>query len=195
MKKFLLTIAILMCMFLFSSCTTYTTVPDDIYDEYVVDNTADVNINIIITYGTPYYYNDVLWYYYYNDLYYYPFYYGGYWYFRPYTRLYPWGYDFGFRPRPHDWRFRPGYYGFTKPHHNNNGRPHRPHGDNFDNHGNHHPNTGGVTPHRHDNRNHDGNGSTRVRPNRRHNDNGNVTPRNNGNNGTRVRPSRQPSNN
>ena len=35
MKKFLLTIAILMCMFLFSSCTTYTTVPDDIYDEYI----------------------------------------------------------------------------------------------------------------------------------------------------------------
>lgn len=76
---------------------------DDVYGEYT---TTDVRI--ILTYGTPYYYNGTLWYYYYNGLYWYPFYYDNYWYFRPYNTIYPYGYNFGvFRPHPGDYRFRP----------------------------------------------------------------------------------------
>ena len=89
MKKLLFTLILSVVMISIQSCTTtYAAVYDQYDEEYVISDNADVNI--IITYGTPYYYEGKLWYYLYNGLYYYPFHYNGYWYFRPYGTLYSW---------------------------------------------------------------------------------------------------------
>ena len=138
---------------------------DEVYaDEY----TSSVDVNMIITYGTPFYHGTSLWYYYYNGLYYYPFYYDNYWYFRPYTRIYPWGYDFRFRPTPRDYRFRPHNDSWHRPHHPNRFNPDRrgttrPPVVNRNNPRNPKPDGGRVQP---------------VRPR----NNGSVNPRPNGNN-------------
>ena len=74
----------------------------------------DVDINLIVTSGTPYYYDGYLNYYYYRGLYYYPIFYNNYWYFRPYYRPFRRGYfpsHRNWRPNPH-WR---GYNGFRRP--------------------------------------------------------------------------------
>lgn len=128
MKNLLLTILL---VFSLSSCDTYNYVEtDSIYDtEYVQTYATDGDINIIITNGTPYYYNGQLWYYYYRNLYYYPFWYDGYWYLRPYNTLYSWDWYryhyYHFKPNQYDqYRFRPGYHGFYSPNHRYIERPH-----------------------------------------------------------------------
>lgn len=104
----------LMC----NSCAEAVYATDDVYGEYY----SSSDVTLIITHGTPYYYNGRLWYYLYNGLYYYPFYYDGYVYLRPYTRVYPWGYNFGrFRPNRYDYRYRPGYH--YRPGYSNGRRP------------------------------------------------------------------------
>ena len=123
MKKYLFSFIFALISFMsFTSCETmvYATTQDDIYieetDADIVRNT-NVDFNVIIRYGTPYYYNGSLLYYIYNNLYYYPFYYNDYWYVRVYRR--PFNhlrYRPYFRPTRHDYRFRPGTYpSFNRP--------------------------------------------------------------------------------
>lgn len=95
-------------------------------DQEVFDNR--INYNIVIRYGTPYYYNGFLNYYFYEGLYYYPIYYNNYWYFRTYRRPFRYGYC----PDNRHWRPRPymrGLYGrpdrFGR-FHRNNGYDRRP---------------------------------------------------------------------
>ena len=126
MKKLLFTLILSVVMISIQSCTTTYAAGYDQYDEeYVISDNADVNI--IITYGTPYYYEGKLWYYLYNGLYYYPFHYNGYWYFRPYGTLYSWDwyhYHYHhFTPNYHDYRFRPHHNYWNRPHHNDWNRP------------------------------------------------------------------------
>lgn len=125
MKKVLLSLIFgLSIMFIFNSCETYTAImPTDdgtyINVETSVERYRNVDFNVIVRYGTPYYYNESLLYYMYNNLYYYPFYYDNYWYVRVYSR--PIGYRRYrpyFRPNRHDYRFKPGNHpGYNQPHH------------------------------------------------------------------------------
>lgn len=122
MKKYLIILFSMAFLSLgLSSCeTTYAGIDsshqygDEVYtsnQEALLDN---IDINLIVTYGTPYYYNDYLNYYYYRGLYYYPIFYHNYWYFRPYYHPFRHGYFpscHNWRPRPH-WR---GYQGFGRP--------------------------------------------------------------------------------
>lgn len=112
MKTKVIYLISLICLSLaLSSCdTTYAGVSSNQqYDEQeVFDN--KINYNIIIRYGTPYYYNGYLNYYFYEGLYYYPVYYNSYWYFRTYRRPFTRGYF----PNNRYWRPRPymrGLYG------------------------------------------------------------------------------------
>lgn len=95
-------------------------------DQEVFDN--NVSHNIIISYGTPYYYDGYLNYYFYEGLYYYPIYYNNYWYFRTYRRPFARGYfpdNRHWRPRPHMRGLygRPDRFGRR---HRNNGYDRRP---------------------------------------------------------------------
>jgi hypothetical protein len=168
MKKYLyiLFIGLMMSLSLsLSSCEVYShaTTMDDIYYEAQADMVrSDVDFNIVIRYGTPYYYEGTLLYYLYNGLYYYPFYYDDYWYVRVYRRPFDYlGYRPYFRPHRYDYRFEPGHHrGFDRP-------PVRPHGNRFGQ-GSHQP-----RPH-HDAR--PGNGN-RPQPGVRPGNNGNHNPR------------------
>lgn len=134
MKKLILTLVFgITTMFSFTSCgtTTLVTTQDDIYVEAQADvvEYRNIDFNVIVRYGTPYYYNGTLLYYLYNNLYYYPFYYDNYWYVRVYSRPFshlnrrPY-----FRPSRHDYRFKPGtYHGFDRLHNRPNYRPNTPH--------------------------------------------------------------------
>lgn len=122
MKKLIFNLIFgLMIIFSFSSCGTamYTTTQEDIYVEAQTDvvRQSNIDFNIVIRYGTPYYYNRTLLYYLYNNLYYYPFYYNNYWYVRVYRK--PFNhvhYRPYFRPNKYDYRFKPGYYrNFDRP--------------------------------------------------------------------------------
>jgi hypothetical protein len=135
MKKILTIIFGLMMMLSFSSCEVYThaTTQDDIYVEAEADVVrSNVDFNVVIRYGTPYYYEGSLLYYLYNGLYYYPFYYDNYWYVRAYRHPFAHIYHRPhFRPHRYDYRFRPNHHpGFgnnghiNRPHHP--GGPHRP---------------------------------------------------------------------
>lgn len=119
------------------SCGTYA-YSQEVYDNEVV--VSNDNVSIIITQGTPVYYEGHLHYYIYNNLYWYPFWYENYWYFRPYRTIYPWGYDFHFRPHHSDYRFRPGHHGFRRPDHSRGhyGLPRE--GHTYDNHNGRRPN-------------------------------------------------------
>ena len=180
MKKLFMFIIGLMMVFSFSSCVgyTYATTQDDIYVEAETDVVrSNVDFNIVIRYGTPYYYEGSLLYYLYEGLYYYPFYYDNYWYVRAYRRPFahlhhrPY-----FRPHRYDYRFRPDHHpGFG---HNGhiNGRPHRP-GVRPDNRPSHRPD---VRPWKRPNNRPD------VRPGNR--------PGNRPNGGMNPRPNRRPDN-
>ena len=83
MKKIISILSALLLCFTFYSCVTSTYAQtDDMYD--------DVDVNVIITYGTPYYNtNGLLLYYMYRDMYYYPYYYNNTYYFHRYYRPLP----------------------------------------------------------------------------------------------------------
>ena len=70
-KKILLILIIPLIMY---SCTTSQYVYE--YDDYSYEVKSSVSFDVIITYGTPYYYNGSILYYLYNDIYYYPYWYG-----------------------------------------------------------------------------------------------------------------------
>lgn len=120
MKKIFLFLIGMMMVFSFQSCVvgTYATTQDDIYVEAQADVVyTNVDFNLVIRYGSPYYYQGELLYYLYDGLYYYPFYYDNYWYVRvyrrPFNHLYHRPY---FRPNHHDYRFAPGHHsGFDGP--------------------------------------------------------------------------------
>ena len=112
MKYKLLYLISLICLSLtlYSCDATYAGVSSSPQcdDQEVFDN--KVSYNIIVQYGTPYYYNGYLNYYFYEGLYYYPVYYNNYWYFRTYRRPFTRGYF----PNNRHWRPRPymrGMYG------------------------------------------------------------------------------------
>lgn len=126
-NKFIKLILGLILLFSLSSCEVYTcaTTQDDIYVETQTDIVySNIDFNVIITYGHPYYHNGSILYYLYNDLYYYPFYYNNYWYVRAYRRPFThFNYRPYFRPHRYDYKFKPGIYkGYNKPiikHYNN----------------------------------------------------------------------------
>lgn len=132
MKHKLIYLISIICLSLtlYSCGTTYAGVYSNPQcdDQEVFDN--KVNYNIIIRYGTPYYYNGYLNYYFYEGLYYYPIYYNNYWYFRTYRKPFARGYfpyNRHWRPRPHMRGFnefgRPDRFGRA---HRNNGYDRRP---------------------------------------------------------------------
>ena len=132
MRKYLIIlISVLFLSLGLSSCdTTYAGV--DSNQEALLEN---IDINLIVRNGTPYYYNGYLNYYFYRGLYYYPIYYNNYWYFRAYHRPFRRGYFpiyRNWRPRE-NWR---GYQGFGRP--DRYGRVYRPN-SNYRNY-NHRPN-------------------------------------------------------
>lgn len=107
MKRKLFTILFMMfSLFALTSCVTTVDAQDGVYSTTVID--AD-DIEMAITYGTPYIVNDVVYYYLYNNLYYYPFYTRGYWYYRVYTRPLI-RYPHYWRPVPRSHWFRDGRY-------------------------------------------------------------------------------------
>ena len=128
MKKFIYCVLLSMFAFVCTSCVgyTYATTQDDIYVEADADIVhSNVDFNVVIRYGTPYYYEGTLLYYLYEGLYYYPFYYDNYWYVRcyrrPFAHLHHRPY---FRPNRHDYRFSPGHHrGFDRPGHHVGTRP------------------------------------------------------------------------
>lgn len=130
-KVFSFIITFVMCLSLTSCVTTAEAQTDGVYV-----STDGVDVDVIITYGTPYYNTDgLLLYYIYRNYYYYPFYTADRWYFRAYSR--PLRYA---RPYPRDfYRHRPPV---------NHGRPHdaRPPRDNHRPNGNVRPNGGGNRP-------------------------------------------------
>ena len=138
-------------VFSLTSCVTTAYAYDDMYD--------DVDIEVVVTYGTPYYNAEgLLLYYIYRDLYYYPYFYNDRYYLHRYYRPLPPDRMRHYRPVPRD------FYRHNPPHrhHHNGHQPNRHHNMNprgMGGHNNHH-----MTPN--------------VHP--RHNNN--VTPRNHGHN-------------
>lgn len=135
MKKLLFALVMMISCLSMTSCVTTVEAQDDMYSTTTV---IDVNdIEMAITYGTPYIVDGVVYYYLYNNLYYYPFYTRGYWYYHVYRRPLL-RYPSYWRPAPRSHWFR-------------NGRFHNPHG--FVGHHGYRPthNNHGVRPgnHRH----------------------------------------------
>ena len=115
MKKIIgILTALIMCITL-NSCAV-TTQADDMYD--------DVDISLIITYGTPYYDTEgLLLYYIYRDMFYYPYYYHNRYYFHRYSRPLPTHvYRERYRPVPRD-AFR--HHSPNVRHSNHPPKPHR----------------------------------------------------------------------
>lgn len=120
MKKILLFLIGILTLSL-ASCDTYfysgynnRNYDDSYYGYNKIANVDNIDIRLVITYGTPYYYHGYLNYYYYNGLYYYPFYYNNLWYFRPYYQSFGRGYF----PDCSTWLPNPnwiGYQGFGRP--------------------------------------------------------------------------------
>ena len=123
MKKYLSILLIgLMCM-LYTSCVTST---------YAETGIGDEDVQIVIRYGTPYYYGNTLAYYSYNGYYFYPYRYHNAWRFHRYSRPLP-------PPRPHygrpphshnNWHHNNGHRHFGNysqpPRNNGMSRPSRP---------------------------------------------------------------------
>ena len=113
MKKIIIFILGLMMCFTLSSCvTTAQAQVDDMYD--------DVDISVVVIYGTPYYNAEgLLLYYIYRDMFYYPYYYNNRYYFHRYSRpLPPHIYRDRYRPIP-----RGNFRHHGQPNINHNPRP------------------------------------------------------------------------
>ena len=123
MKKYLSILLIgLMCM-LCTSCVTST---------YAETSVCDEDVQIVIRYGTPYYYGNTLVYYIYDGYYFYPYRYNNVWRFHRYSRpLPPPRHHYRRPPHPHNnWHHNNGHrhFGNYSHHPRNNGmsRPSRP---------------------------------------------------------------------
>ena len=85
MKKIISILAVLMMCFTLSSCVTAAQAQVD--GVYCDDN---VDISVVVTYGTPYYNTEgLLLYYIYRDMFYYPYYYNNRYYLHRYSRPLP----------------------------------------------------------------------------------------------------------
>ena len=145
MKKIIGILAMLMMLFTLSSCVTAAQAQvDAVYDVY----DDDVDVNVVITYGTPYYNAEgLLLYYMYRDMFYYPYIYNNMYYFHRYSRPLPYNrYYRYYRPLPRDFHR---HHSYGRGHHEF-GRNHR-----FDNHRH-----GNIAPPR---------GNGHQRPNIQHN--------------------------
>lgn len=117
MKKIIgILAALIMCITLNSCVTAAQAQIDDMYD--------DVDISLVITYGTPFYDTDgLLLYYIYRDMFYYPYYYHNRYYFHRYSRpLSTHVYRERYRPVPRD-VFR--HHSTNVRHKNHPPKPHR----------------------------------------------------------------------
>ena len=131
MKKIIIeTLAAFVFCFTLTSCVkTAQAQIDDVYDD-------NVDINLVITYGTPYYNVDgLLLYYIYDNLYYYPYYYHNRYYLHRYHRPIPPHWRNRYRPVPRDfYKHNPHHdkhFGGHKPKHKwGNGNGSRPHNGN-----------------------------------------------------------------
>ena len=94
---------------------------DNVYSDY--DDYIASDINIVITHGTPYYYDGYLNYYFYNGWYYYPYFYNNYWYFRPYRHAFRPGYIPRIHYRSSDLYLRSYRHGFSRPYTGHRGLP------------------------------------------------------------------------
>lgn len=176
MRKFLIGIVFAIGCMSLVSCVTSVSAQDDMYgstEAVVVDD--NTQIEVVITYGTPYIIDGLVQYYIYNNLYYYPYYYRNHFYWRMYRSpllTYPryW------RPMPRAYWYRGGKF-----YHPRNFD--RRHYDNVIRHNGHH------RPH-YDNRNGRGGQNHRFDRNRPLPNNGKITPRPNNNN-NRVVPRQQ----
>lgn len=118
MKKFLLLLSILFSTVCLSSCSVssyaYTT------DDYYVED-REISYNIVVTYGTPFYFNNVLSYYFYDGIYYYPYRYNCVEYLKPFRIVRPRGFVFvPGRYHVPDYRFR--HHSYNRPYFHNPGR-------------------------------------------------------------------------
>ena len=102
MKKFILALFVCVSCLCLTSCVTEAYAETGIYDD---------NVEIIICYGTPYYYGNTIAYYYYDGYYFYPYRYNNGWRFHRYSRPLP-------PPRHHS------HYGHARPHHGHHGGHH-----------------------------------------------------------------------
>lgn len=139
MKKVIWFLLSLVFCFSFQSCDISWMIDDAAnnfsYDTYYYSPSTNNDINVIITYGTPYFYNSYI-HYYYRGLYYYPYYFNDYWYFRPYSSSFQYGYEPRFVcPRRGDFRFNNfnNNYGYRRPSLNNPGLPNKEFVNNFRN--------------------------------------------------------------
>lgn len=113
MKKYLSILLIgLICM-LCTSCVTST---------YAETGIGDEDVQIVIRYGTPYYYGNTLAYYTYNGYYFYPYRYNNVWRFHRYSRPH---YRRPPLPRHNNWHRHFGNYS-QHPRNNGMSRPSRP---------------------------------------------------------------------
>lgn len=114
MKKIISILAALMMCFTLTSCVTYAQAQvDDMYDD-------NVDISVVVSYGTPYYNTEgLLLYYIYRDMYYYPYYYHNRYYLHRYSRPLPPSRRMAYKPVPRDFYrdHRPpqGHNGVTPP--------------------------------------------------------------------------------
>lgn len=116
MRKFLLLLSVLLSTICLSSCSVSTYAAYSTDDCYVEDR--DISYNIIVRYGTPFYFNNVLSYYFYDGIYYYPYRYNSVEYLKPFRTVRPRGFVFvPGRYHVPDYRFR--HHSYNRPHFHN----------------------------------------------------------------------------
>ena len=96
MKKFIFNLVLFfVLMFSFTSCVSTAYAQGEVYEVYEPD---DTEVNVVIHYGTPYYYEGSLVYYLYDGWYYYPYLRGNRYYYYRYSRPLPHhGHHFNYR--------------------------------------------------------------------------------------------------
>lgn len=96
MKKIIgILVSLMMCFTLTSCVATATAQVDDMYD--------DIDVSLVITYGTPFYNTEgLILYYIYRDMFYYPYIYHDRYYFHRYRRPLPPNRSWRYKPLPRD---------------------------------------------------------------------------------------------
>lgn len=117
-KRIFYFLLVFSCLISTTSCIT---------DTYAQTTIGDDDVQLVIRYGTPYYYNNTLAYYYYNGYYFYPYWYNNAWRYHRYSRPLPPSryYDYH-RPSSHHHHGRTNYNDrgktFNHSNHYNSGR-------------------------------------------------------------------------
>ena len=139
MKKLFIFLVGLTMVFSLTSCVTTAYAYDDMYD--------DADIEVVVTYGTPYYNAEgLLLYYIYRDLYYYPYFYNDRYYLHRYYRPLPPNRMRHYRPVPRDfYRHNPPH----RHHHNVNPRGMGGHNNHYMTPNGHPRHNNSITPRNH----------------------------------------------